>query len=106
MQPPAELLEQLVAIRVHLDPCTEADGPMQFIAGSHTQGRIGAADAAEWRRTRPFVTVTQEQGDAMLMRPLVLHASSKASGTSLRRVLHFLFGPATLPYGLRWQNLV
>ncbi|WP_182990142.1 hypothetical protein [Massilia sp. Se16.2.3] len=40
------------------------------------------------------------------MRPLVLHASSKASGTSLRRVLHIVFGPPALPYGLRWQQPV
>jgi ectoine hydroxylase-related dioxygenase (phytanoyl-CoA dioxygenase family) len=106
VQPPAELLERLAAIRLHLDPCTEVDGPLQFIAGSHTQGRIGAAEAADWRRRRPLVTCTLNSGDALVMRPLTLHTSSKASGTSLRRVLHFVFGPATLPYGLRWQNSV
>jgi ectoine hydroxylase-related dioxygenase (phytanoyl-CoA dioxygenase family) len=106
VQPPAELLEQLVAIRLHRDPCTEVDGPLQFIAGSHTQGRIDGEQAAQWRRTHPVVTCALERGDALLMRPLTLHASSKTSGTSLRRVLHFVFGPATLPYGLRWQNPV
>jgi len=106
VQPPAELLEQLVAIRLHLDPCTEVDGPLQFIAGSHTQGRIDAEQAAHWRRSCRVATSTLERGDALLMRPLVLHASSKAAGTSLRRVLHFVFGPASLPYGLRWQNPV
>ena len=105
VQPPAELLEQLVAIRLHLDPCTEVDGPLQFIGGSHTQGRIDAAEAAEWRRTRHLVTCTANAGDVLLMRPLALHTSSKASGASLRRVLHFVFGPATLPYGLRWQQM-
>jgi hypothetical protein len=40
------------------------------------------------------------------MRPLLLHASSKASGSSLRRVLHFLFGPRDLPHGLRWQHAI
>lgn len=38
----------------------------------------------------------------MAMRPLLLHASSKATGTSWRRVLHFVFGPAALPHGLAW----
>ena len=104
VQPPAELLEQLVAIRLHLDPCTEADGPLQFIPGSHTQGRIGAVLAADWRRLRPLITCTANPGDALAMRPLTLHTSSKASGTSLRRVLHVVFGPATLSYGLRWQH--
>ena len=106
VQPPAELLERLIAVRLHLDPCTAADGPLQFIAGSHTQGRIDAVQASEWRRTRPLVTCTLERGDALLMHPLTLHASSKASGTSLRRVLHFVFGPPMLPYGLQWQDPV
>ena len=38
----------------------------------------------------------------MLMRPLLLHASSKATGASRRRVLHFVFGPPALPHGLAW----
>ena len=105
VQPPAELLEQLVAIRLHLDPCTGVDGPLQFIVGSHTQGRVDAAEAADWRRTRHLVTCTLNAGDVLLMRPLTLHTSSKASGTSLRRVLHLVFGPPTLPYGLRWQKM-
>jgi len=105
VQPPAELLEQLVAIRLHLDPCTEGDGPLQFIGSSHTQGRIDAAEAAEWHRARPLVACTMNAGDALAMRPLTLHTSSKASGTSLRRVLHFVFGPAMLPHGLRWQYM-
>jgi hypothetical protein len=38
------------------------------------------------------------------MRPFALHTSSKATGTSRRRVLHFVFGPAELPYGLQWEH--
>jgi hypothetical protein len=40
------------------------------------------------------------------MRPLLLHASSKGSGTSARRVLHFVFGPRQLPHGLAWELAV
>ena len=43
------------------------------------------------------------QGSALVMRPLLLHASSKSKGYGRRRVLHFVFGPRSLPYGLRWQ---
>ena len=104
VQPPAELLERLVAIRLHLDPCSDADGPLQFIPGSHRHGRIDAAEAAQWRRDHGLVSCTQARGDALAMRPLTLHASSKASGASLRRVLHFVFGPPALPYGLAWHT--
>jgi hypothetical protein len=38
------------------------------------------------------------------MRPLVLHASSKSITNAQRRVLHYVFGPTELPWGLRWRN--
>lgn len=106
VQPPAELLARLVAVRLHLDPCALEDGPLQLVAGSHRQGRIAAPEAAALRRAGPPATPTLDRGDALAMRPLVLHASSKASGESLRRVLHIVFGPPALPYGLRWPQAV
>jgi hypothetical protein len=48
--------------------------------------------------------VSVPRGGAMLMRPLLLHASSKAAADIPRRVLHFVFGPAQLPEGLRWPS--
>ncbi|WP_370663439.1 phytanoyl-CoA dioxygenase family protein [Massilia rhizosphaerae] len=104
VQPPAELLETLVAVRVHLDPCMEDDGPLQIVPGTHARGRIDAADARRFRRDGPVVTCTVDRGGALVMRPLALHASSKATGTCRRRVLHFVFGPPALPYGLRWEH--
>lgn len=104
VQPPVQVLAQLVAVRLHLDPCREADGPLQFVAGSHLQGRLTTDEVAALRQAQPLESCVLERGDALVMRPLVLHASSKASGTGRRRVLHFVFGPPTLPYGLRWEN--
>ncbi len=43
------------------------------------------------------------QVEALIMKPLILHASSKSSSDERRRVLHFVFGPRTLPLGLEWQ---
>lgn len=103
VQPPADLLETLVAVRVHLDPCLESDGPLQFVPATHTRGRIDAAEASRLKQAGPVVTCPVTRGGALVMRPLALHASSKATGTSRRRVLHFVFGPPALPYGLQWQ---
>ena len=106
VQPPAELLETLVAVRVHLDPCLEHDGALQFVPATHTRGRIEAAEASRLRQDGALVTRTVERGGALVMRPLALHTSSKATGTSRRRVLHFVFGPPTLPYGLQWEHAI
>jgi hypothetical protein len=102
VQPPVDVLERLVAVRVHLDACGFEDGPLQFVRGTHLFGRISPAQASELKTAGPLVTCTSDRGGVLMMRPLALHASSKATGTSRRRVLHFVFGPAELPYGLRW----
>ena len=104
VQPPCELLETLVTVRMHLDACTEDDGPLQFVPGTHVRGRIDAAEASRLRQEGPVATCAVERGGALVMRPLALHASSKATGRSRRRVLHFVFGPPELPYGLGWEN--
>lgn len=101
--PPAELLERLVAVRIHLEPCTEDDGPLRVVPGSHRHGVLSPEAAAGIGRSHKSVSCIAAAGDALVMRPLLLHASSKASGTSLRRVLHFLFAPAQASHGLRWQ---
>lgn len=106
VQAPAQLLETLVAVRVHLDPCLETDGPLQFVPATHTRGRIDATEASRLKQAGPVVACAVERGGALVMRPLALHTSSKATGTSRRRVLHFVFGPPVLPYGLQWEHAV
>lgn len=104
VQPPVGLLQQLVAIRINLDTCGEDDGPLRVVPGSHLLGRVSLEAAPSIRADRGEVVCPTPRGSAMAMRPLLLHASSKARGASKRRVLHFLFGPRSLPYGLRWQD--
>ncbi len=102
VQPPDDVLAQLVAVRVHVDDCGPDDGALNVVAGSHRGGRLDDAAAFALREARGVTACPVARGGAMVMRPLLLHASSKATGTSRRRVLHFLFGPAALPFGLRW----
>ena len=106
VQPPVQVLEQLVAVRLHLDPCSSIDGPLQVVPGSHALGVLAPNEAVSARASRGTFECTAGVGDALLMRPLLLHASSKSSGTSMRRVLHFLFGPRELPSGIAWRHAV
>ncbi|RZJ04038.1 MAG: phytanoyl-CoA dioxygenase [Rubrivivax sp.] len=100
---PAELLSQLLAVRLHVDDAAVADGGLRFVPRSHLDGVLDDADVPRWKAAGE-VAVDARAGDALLMRPLVLHASSKATNASgRRRVLHFLFGPARLPFGVRWH---
>jgi hypothetical protein len=103
-QPPAEFLAQLVAVRVHLDDSTEANGPLRVVPGSHRLGRIASQEVAAHRRRLGEVACVAPRRSLMAMRPLLLHASSKATSQAPRRVLHFVFAPAELPWGLRWRH--
>ena len=103
---PIEVLEQLVTVRLHLEDCTMHDGPLRLIPGTHTDGQIQSEAAIRLRTERGEFTCNAEQGTALVMRPLVLHVSSKATGMGRRRVLHFVFGPRLLSHGLRWQYAV
>lgn len=102
VQPPASVLQPLLAVRLHLDPCHAEDGPLRVVPASHMQGVLAPEAAQAVRAARGEVSCHADAGTALLMRPLLLHASSKSSGTGRRRVLHFVFGPAQLPWGLRW----
>ena len=103
VQPPVGVLESLLAVRVHLDDCGVDAGPLRVVPGSHRAGRLGDAEARALRDMHGETTCTAARGDALAMRPLLLHASSRARAPVRRRVLHFLFGPSRLPHGLVWN---
>jgi hypothetical protein len=103
VQPPAALLEQLVAVRVHLDPCAIDDGPLLVVPGSHRGGVLAPREAAAARAAAAPLACLSASGAALLMRPLLLHASSKGRGQGRRRVLHFVFGPRAPGHGLAWS---
>lgn len=102
VQPPVSVLESLVAVRLHIDDCDERNGALRVVPASHLLGRLKPELAQEVRRDLGERSVPVPRGGLMAMKPLLLHASSKAMGDGPRRVLHFLFGPPDLPEGLRW----
>jgi ectoine hydroxylase-related dioxygenase (phytanoyl-CoA dioxygenase family) len=106
VQPPVAVLELLVAVRAHLDDCGPASGPLRVVPGSHRHGRLSAEAARALRAQRGDVECVARRGDVLVLRPLLLHSSSKAHSTAPRRILHFLFGPQELACGLKWHRAV
>ena len=100
VQPPPRILESLVALRVHLDDCGPQTGALRVVPGSHRFGRLDGTRASALREEYGEVMPTVSRGGVLAMRPLLLHASPKATVPSLWRVRHFVFGPPTLPPGL------
>ncbi len=94
-RPPEHVLEELIAVRVHLEDTDIQNGALQVVNGSHR------SKANSGERVAHFVP----GGGALIMRPLLLHASSKIK-LGCRRVLHFVYGPSELPDGAEWANAV
>lgn len=99
---PVPVLDRMAAVRVHLDDCGAKDGPLRIVPGSHLGGILTDSQAIATRDAVGETVCTADKGSVLVMRPLVLHASSKGAGDSRRRVLHFMFGPKALPAGLAW----
>lgn len=87
-----EMLASMVAVRVHIDNCGIGDGELCVVPGSHSSADVEAAR----------VSCPAARGSAIVLSPLLLHASAKSTSLKPRRVLHFLFGPSGLPDGARW----
>jgi len=105
VQPPASLMSTMIAIRLHLDESRESNGPLRVIPGSHRAGYLSNSDIDNWRG-RSSVSCTVPRGGAILLRPLLLHASSSSSKPEPRRVIHLEFAADDLPGGLEWHDRV
>lgn len=102
VQPPAEVLERLLIVRLHLDASTEENGPLRVIPGSHQHGKLSHAEIQRWRERQTEAMCLVPRGGALLMRPLLLHASSAARTPDHRRVIHLEYAADPLPGGLEW----
>jgi ectoine hydroxylase-related dioxygenase (phytanoyl-CoA dioxygenase family) len=102
VQPPVSVLESMLAIRVHLDPCGPDNGPVRVIPGSHTSGRLSSA-AIDAYREDPAVECVVDEGGILAFRPLLLHASAAATAPAHRRVIHLEFAATELPPPLTWK---
>jgi hypothetical protein len=105
VQPPFEILAEMIAVRVYLDDCGPDNGPLRVLPGSH---RFGWLDDRldDWKSRVPEVTCTVRCGGVVAMCPLTLHASGASVAASHRRVIHIEYAAAELPAGLRWNNRI
>jgi ectoine hydroxylase-related dioxygenase (phytanoyl-CoA dioxygenase family) len=101
VQPPMEILAQMLTVRIHLDRTDESNGALKVIPGSHAQGRLTTLEIDRWKQS-PAISINCEAGGILLMRPLLLHASSIATAPTHRRIIHLEYAAEPLPSGLEW----
>ena len=104
VQPPAELLQQMLTVRLHLDDTDGLNGALRVLPGSHRLGRLSAESVQELRARQQDHLCAVAAGDVLLMRPLLLHASGRSTSNRHRRVLHIEYAAFTLPPELHWHE--
>jgi Phytanoyl-CoA dioxygenase (PhyH) len=104
-RPPAVVLERMLTLRIHLDDCCSNNGALRVIPGTHRLGLLDVQQIREIVDCEKPVVCEARAGDVLVMRPLLLHASSPATSPSHRRVIHLEFASAELPGGLEWPRI-
>ena len=103
VQPPSDILQRMVTVRLHLDPCGSDNGPVRVLPGSHRAGKLSAVGIKTMRGQIESVSCIVPRGGLLVMRPLLLHASSPATVPTHRRVVHLEFATGVLPDDLAWR---
>lgn len=104
VQPSSHILARMVTVRIHLDDCPASNGALRVMPGTHTLGKLNQNHVNVHISETKAVCCEAKSGDALIMRPLLLHASSTATAPLHRRVLHFDYANVALGEGLVWRS--
>lgn len=102
VQPPLAVLNKMITFRIHMDDTDEQNGCLKVIPKSQEMGILSHEQIQQYVEKHPAVVCPAKAGSALVMRPHILHASSKASKPSRRRVLHIEYCNYKLPGGIEW----
>ena len=104
VQPPVDYLENIITLRIHLDETTESNGALKVIPTSHLK-KIYRPETINWKVEKEVICPVKI-GGIMLMKPLILHSSSRTTNNKQRRVIHIEFSNRELPSELRWSEFL
>lgn len=106
VEPPASVLAQMLAVRIHLDECGPDNGLLRVISGSHEGGKLSEQQLQSSLLDSTATDLRVPKGGIVLMRPLLVHASVPARVPAHRRVLHIEFAPVEAISPLKWETIV
>ncbi len=103
VQPSESVLNNMITFRIHLDDCNADNGCLKVIPNSHKRGVLTQIEIDSLVKSGVPVECEANAGDMLIMRPLILHASSKAKFPKHRRVIHLEFSSYGLPNDIFWK---
>ncbi|NRB41976.1 MAG: phytanoyl-CoA dioxygenase family protein [Pseudomonadales bacterium] len=102
VQPDIRVLEDMITFRIHLDDANESNGCLKVIPNSHSLGILTKNDQDRVVNEVEEHICSAKSGDLLVMRPHLLHSSSKGKAPSHRRIVHVEYSSFKLPMGLAW----
>jgi ectoine hydroxylase-related dioxygenase (phytanoyl-CoA dioxygenase family) len=100
-----DFLKDTVTIRIHLDDTDETNGALKVIPGSHNKKLSNEEVSLITQNSIPYICDVEACG-ILIMKPLLLHSSSKATSQKHRRVIHLEFNTKNLPNSLEWAERI
>ncbi|WP_085759371.1 phytanoyl-CoA dioxygenase family protein [Oceanicoccus sagamiensis] len=102
VQPSVDALNQMITFRIHLDDTSQENGCLKILPKSQKLGILDHGSIQDYVQNHNPIICEALAGSVLVMRPHILHSSSKASNPSQRRVLHLEYSSFKLPPGVAW----
>ena len=102
VQPELKVLEEMVTLRIHLDDTNESNGCLKVIPKSQSLGILSKSELDRVVAESEEYICSVKSGDLLVMRPHLLHSSSKGTNPSHRLIIHVEYSSFELPMGLAW----
>lgn len=104
VQPPVDVLENMLTLRLHLDRADAENGALIVLPGTHAMGRLSDHWVVRAKAEQRPVICEADAGDILAFRPLLLHMSRKSRRPSHRRVIQIEYAAGPLPPPLSWHE--
>ncbi len=104
VEPPFDIIDAMVTLRVHLDVVSHDNAPLRIVRGSHRLGRVAEGDLKKVVAHGMIGECLASAGDVWAYSTPIIHASRTAKGHR-RRVLEIDWSNQFLPGVLEWHGI-
>ncbi len=102
-EPPLNILEKMIFVRVYLDSTDEKSGCLEIALGSHKYGKVLSKNTERIVSALPHELCVAKRGDVLLVKALTVHRSALSHSISTRRVIRIDYSQCILPTPLEWN---
>lgn len=105
VQPPFDVIERMITVRIHLDRVDERNAPLRIALGSHRMGRIAVGRIGPSLDGCATFDCLADPGDVWIYSTPILHASDASEPGRRRRVLQADYSAEDLAGELQWLGI-